>query len=385
MLDALSQHVVVRGGVMAALERCATEQAIAMFQAGHPFPNQSSVRAAAGALALARKASADGGLLALLSGGASAMLAAPAGDVTLEDKILTARRLMEAGAAIHELNCVRKHLSRIKGGRLAAAAGKTLTLALSDVHGPVADDPSVIASGPTVPDETTYADALEILRARAVVPPASVSRHLLQGARGNLDETIKPGDERLRDTQYVVIGNRHTAARGAARLAEARGYQVIVLPAATSGEAREASLRFLDDALTLAAGGADPTCVIASGETTVTVRGRGTGGRNQEFALSAAVPLSQPARVGALNASGASAPRTVVLGSAGTDGVDGPTDAAGAVVDRTTLHRARSLGLDPGTFLQHNDAYRFFERLGDLLIWGPTGTNVGDLHVLLID
>jgi glycerate 2-kinase len=377
MLDAMAQHAPFLTGVAAAPRR-GGNAGIEWFAAGHPAPDEASVCAAARALALAREASSGSGLLVLLSGGASAMLAAPADGITLEDKIETARRLMEAGAAIHELNCVRKHLSRIKGGRLAAVAGRTMTLAISDVHGPVADDPAVIGSGPTVTDHTTYADALGILQARRVAVPAPVLRHLARGARGELDETLKPGDARIRESDYVVIGNRHTAERGAARAAEARGYRAIVLPAATSGEARDACRDFLAEGARVAA--ADPACVIASGETTVTVRGHGKGGRNQEFALAAVRRLSDR-RV----AESPSIARTVLLGSAGTDGVDGPTDAAGALVDPTTLARAARLGLDPDASLDANDAYRFFQPLDDLLLWGPTGTNVGDLHVLLID
>ncbi len=340
------------------------------FLAGHPAPNAASVVAGERALALAQSQAGRGRLLVLLSGGASALLAAPVEGVTLEDKIETGRALMAAGAAIHELNCVRKHLSRIKGGRLAAAAGRSITLALSDVHGPVPDDPSVIGSGPTVPDDTTFRDAHEVLRTRGVRAPATVMAHLERGIRGEVEESVKPGDPRIADARYVVIGNRTTAVDGARRAAEARGYDVHIVTAATAGEARDAGLAFVDEARRMRAPAARPVCVIGSGEPTVTVRGRGLGGRNQEFALAAAA---------ALDAAG----EDTVLGSAGTDGIDGPTDAAGAIVDRTTLVRARALGLDPGQFLAANDAYRFFAATGDLILWGPTGTNVGDLHVIL--
>ena len=269
------------------------------------------------------------------------------------------------------MNTVRKHLSRIKGGRLAAASARTVTLALSDVHGQAEDDPSVIGSGPTVADRTTYADALRVIgESRAAVPP-SVVAHLERGARGELEETLKPGDRRLAGTTFEIIGNRHTVLEAALRAAQDRGYVSHVLPSATIGEAREAAQRFFAEARWLAADGPRPLCVLAAGETTVTVRGEGKGGRNQEFAL-ALVPM-----VGVFE-------RATAFASAGTDGIDGPTDAAGAIVDSSTLERALRAGVDWRGSLAANDAYRFFEPLGDLLRWGPTGTNVGDLQVFLV-
>ena len=344
---------------------------VEIFNGGHPAPNGASVAAGERALALAHESASHGGLLVLLSGGASAMLAVPAARLTLGDKLETSRQLMAAGAPIDELNCVRKHLSRIKGGRLAAAARTTVTFALSDVHGPVADDPSVIASGPTAPDVTTFGDALDVIRARAVAVPPDVVTHLERGRRGEVEETIKPGDPRIRESLYNVIGNRQTAVNGARRAAEARGYRVLEITPATRGEARDAGRTFVEAAARAAHGSEHPLCVIGSGETTVTVTGDGLGGRNQEFAIGGLPKLAELAG-------------TVVLGSAGTDGIDGPTDAAGAVVDETTVARARAMGLDAGDALNRNDAYRFFASLGDLIVWGPTGTNVGDVHVLLV-
>ena len=373
MFNTIAELIPVPAAVIAAPSAGATHglRGIEAFVAGHPSPNQASVDAAERALTLARRSRSEEGLLVLLSGGASAMLASPAAGVTLEDKVATARSLMAAGAAIHELNCVRKHLSRIKGGHLAAAAGRTTTFALSDVHGPVADDPSVIGSGPTVADETTYGDALEVIEKRHAPVPQSVLMHLQRGARGGAAETIKPGDRAIASSRYTVIGNRHTAVDGAARAAEQCGYPVLRLLPATAGEARDAARQLVRQIRQAGAGLPHPTCVIASGETTVTVHGDGLGGRNQELALAAAAEL-------------ASFARPVVLGSAGTDGVDGPTDAAGAIVDNTTLERAKRAGLDWESALARNDAYHFFDALGDLIRWGPTGTNVGDLHVLLL-
>ena len=318
------------------------------------------------------RARADRGgttLLVLLSGGASSLLAVPADGLSLSDKVETANALMNAGVAIADLNCVRKHLSAIKGGRLAAAASRVITLAISDVHGPVPDDPAVIGSGPTVADPTTFADALRIVRAaslRSGLPPRVVT-HLERGE----DDTPKPGDPRLGSSAFEVIGNRETAMHGAAVEARRRGYAIGIVDAATGGEARLAGEAFAASALRRAAD--HPLCVIASGETTVHVRGAGRGGRNQEFALGAASLLSadrNPARVAA-------------LASAGTDGIDGPTDAAGAIVDSTSIGRAARAALSIDAALASNGAYDFFAPLGDLIVWGPTGTNVGDLHVLL--
>ena len=340
------------------------------YDASHPSPDAMSEAAGRHALAIAQESRDRGGLLVLLSGGASSMLAVPANGLVLRDKIQAARTLMNAGAAIAELNCVRKHLSSIKGGRLAAIAGRTVTLAISDVHGPVADDPAVIGSGPTVADPTTFADAIEIVRQKGV--SASLPTHVLAHLERGADESPKPGDARLGDNYYEVIGNRQLAMSGASQAAAHRGYAVHVVEAATSGEAREAGASFAAAALARAAG--KPACVVASGETTVRVQGSGRGGRNQEFAL------------GALSVIDASTRRAaVVLASAGTDGIDGPTDAAGAVVDITTNARAERLGLRASAALAENGAYDFFAPLGDLIMWGPTGTNVGDLHIMLVE
>ena len=364
----------VRAVIAAHSIEAVNRPGVRTFAAGHPSPNAESAAAGEAALELAHESRDRGGLLVLLSGGASAMLVAPAYGMTLEEKVATATRLMHAGAAIHELNCVRKHLSRVKGGQLAAAAGRTITLALSDVQAPVADDPSVIGSGPTVADDTTFADALEIVRRYGITLPDAVRAHLDRGAIGEADETIKSGDPRLGASTYTLVGNRLMAVDGAARAAESAGYQVVVLPDPTTGEARDTARRFVEAAAEAIRRTTRPTCVIGSGETTVTVRGTGLGGRNQEFGLAgaSALPLLE------------GGDRTTVLASAGTDGIDGPTDAAGVVMDAGTLSRGTAAGLDWRAALDNNDAYRFAAATGDLIIWGPTGTNVGDLHVLLV-
>lgn len=337
--------------------------------ASHPTPTPASEEAGRRALALARSTRGDERLLVLLSGGASSLIAAPAEGVTLADKARATDMLLTRGADIYSLNAVRKHLSAVKGGWLAAAAAApTTALAISDVVG---DDLSVIGSGPTVPDPTTFAEALAVLRAHGGVdtyPPAVVAR-LSRGARGEIHETPKPGDPRLARSDARVIGGRHDAMRGAAGEARTRGYVVHVTDEPVVGEARKAARQRIAKAAGVAHD--DRVCLISSGETTVQVAGTGRGGRNQEFALAAADLVE-------------SLPRPVALASVGTDGVDGPTDAAGALVDSSTVARATRAGLSPASFLENNDAFAFFGALGDLIHTGPTGTNVGDLQVILL-
>ena len=361
----------VRAGLVVGLDAAPVPAPIEAFAGGHPVPSAASEQAGRRALAIA--AVDDGAaLLVLLSGGASALLAVPAEGVTLEDKRRATERLLRAGADIHALNTVRKHLSGIKGGWLAAASEVPgTTLALSDV---VDDDLSVIGSGPTVADPTTFADALDVLRrtgGEAGYPPAVVAR-LTSGARGEQPETPKPGTERLARHDASVIGGRHDAMRGAAGQARAMGYDVQVVEAPVVGEAREAASTHLAQVAALAVDRPRPLCVVSSGETTVRLtEPGGCGGRNQEFVLAAAGALE---RLGPL----------AVAASIGTDGVDGPTDAAGAVADPTTLARARRAGLAPAACLERHDSHAFFAGIGDLVLTGPTGTNVGDLQIILL-
>ena len=344
---------------------------------GHPIPDSRSVNAARRALAIAAAAEADDLLVVLLSGGASALMALPADGITLEDKQQTVRHLLRGGATIDELNAVRKHLSGIKGGRLAAATGApVVTLVISDVVG---DDLSVIGSGPTMPDPSTFTDALAVLDARGgrAAYPNDVVALLERGEHGEAPETLKPADPRITRSVARIIGGRLTAVEGAAAAARSRGYDVHVIDRPIVGEAREAARAFADDVRAVRARMTSPACVIGAGETTVHVKGGGVGGRNQEFALAMLPYLAalagpeRPALTGA-------------FGSIGTDGIDGPTDAAGAIVEATTAERAAALGLDPRRFLDDNDSYHFFSALDDLLRTGPTGTNVGDVQVALI-
>jgi hydroxypyruvate reductase len=347
------------------------------FDAGHPVPDERSVAAARGALQAAQRTGDNDLLIVLLSGGASALMALPAEDLTLGDKQDTVRRLLRAGATIHELNTVRKHLSAIKGGRLAAATpGPVVTLVISDVVG---DDLSVIGSGPTMPDPSAFADALDVLDARGgrAGYPAAVVSHLERGTRGAIEETPKPGDPRIRRSVARIIGGRMTAVAGAVNAARSRGYTVHTIDAPIVGEARDAAAMFAGDLRQALVGLPRPLCVVGSGETTVHVTGKGIGGRNQEFALAMVPFLADLIR---------SAPHEIdaVFGSIGTDGIDGPTDAAGAIIDATTMTRAAARALDPAVYLRNNDSYHFFSALGDLVHTGPTGTNVGDVQVALI-
>ncbi len=343
---------------------------IELNECGHPVPDAAGVAGAQRIAALAASAGPGDLVLCLISGGASALLPAPAPPITLEEKQAVTRLLLACGANIHEINCVRKHISRIKGGQLArlAAPAAVESLLLSDVIG---DDLDVIGSGPTAPDASTFAGAAQILekygiRARV---PAAVRERIAAGVRGEIAETPKPGDPLFRRVRNTVIGSNRLALDAAARRARALGYHTLVLASGIQGETREVAGMHAAIAREIAdrkRPARPPACVITGGETTVTIRGEGLGGRNQEFVLAAAIGI-------------AGLPRTVIF-SAGTDGADGPTDAAGAVADGETLAR----GPDARRFLDANDSYRYFEALGDLVKTGPTNTNVMDVRIMLV-
>ncbi len=339
---------------------------------GHPFADAGSIAGGSAALALARRVPADGCLLCLLSGGASALMASPAPGLTLAAKQAVVAMVMKGGGDIRALNAVRKHLSAIKGGRLAAACpGRVVTLAISDVIG---DDLSVIGSGPGVPDTSTWEDAHAAVRRFSGdhAPDASVAALLDAGRAGLIEDTPKPGDPRLARAVARVIGGRRVAMDAAAAAAGRLGYHPIVVSAPVSGEARLAAQDWWREASARLAHTSVPTALVSSGETTVTVRGAGRGGRNQEFAV---------ALVDGLDA----AAQPMVVASIGTDGVDGPTDAAGALVDNGSASRARAKGLEPpAAWLERNDSYPFLEATGDLICTGASDTNVGDIQVLLM-
>ena len=327
---------------------------------GHPIPDERGAEGARRMLEIARHAGPGDVLICLISGGASALLPAPAPPLTLAGKQELTRRLLRSGADIHEINVVRKHLSLIKGGQLAKAAwpATVLTLILSDVVG---DDPAVIGSGPTVADASTRQHARHILKRYGIEVPTA------------LRETPKPGDAHLARAHYRVTGSNRHSIRAAARAARELRYRTLVLSTSIQGETREVARVHAAIAREILDSGQPvrrPACLLSGGETTVTVRGKGKGGRNQEFVLAAALELEGAGEVTIL--------------SAGTDGIDGPTDAAGAVADSRTIRRARALGLDARPFLEDNDSYHFFESLKALIKTGPTGTNVMDVRVLLI-
>lgn len=343
-------------------------------ESGHPIPDARGQAAAEEILRLAREAGPDDLVLCLISGGGSALTPAPVAGVTLGEKQAVTRLLLECGATINELNAVRKHLSRLKGGQLARAAhpAPVVSLLLSDVIG---DPLDVIASGPTAPDPTTFGDALAILDRfglRGRLPP-SVRAHLEAGARGEVEDTPKPGDAVLAGVTNAVIGNNGLVVEAAVAEARRLGLTPCLLTRRLQGEAREVARVFaalLDETARGGLAAGRPACLIAGGETTVTIRGSGTGGRCQEFALALVSELAGM--------------RDVVVLAAGTDGSDGPTDAAGAVVDSATLGRARERELDVQGALQDNDSHRFFAALDDLVRTGPTGSNLMDVYLGLV-
>ncbi len=357
-------EVIVAGGCGQALST------IRVSPAGHPLPDSRGERAAHRIVDLLR--THDGGdVVCLVSGGASSLMVYPRAPLTLQDKIATTSLLLRCGADIHAFNTVRKHLSVVKGGGLLRQARtRMLTLLMSDVAG---DDPSVIGSGPTTADPTTFDDAWSILRQFDLTNrvPGSVTKLLQDGIGGRVPETVKPHTAEADRGRNVVIGSNRTALEGAASAARARGWTVHMIADPLHGDTTEAARRFAARLREIAAGvtGAGRLCVLAGGETTVTVVGTGRGGRNQEFAL-------------ALTESLAATPITIL--SAGTDGIDGPTDAAGAFVDGTTATRAREHGLDPDAALAANDSYHFFAALDDLFRCGSTGTNIMDIKIALI-
>jgi hydroxypyruvate reductase len=356
--------VNVKYGATAKLRR------IELNPCGHPLPDEAGVAGSTRIAQIAAQAGEGDLVLCLISGGGSALLPLPAEPITLAEKQATTQLLLACGATIHEFNCVRKHLSRIKGGQLArrAAPAAVESLLLSDVIG---DDLDVIGSGPTAPDGSTFADALAILEKFALVErvPASVRGRIERGVRGDLPETPKAGDPLFRRVRNVLVGNNRLALDAAARRARELGFRTLVLSSEIQGETREIARMHAAIAREIVSTSRPvkaPACIVTGGETTVTLRGDGLGGRNQEFVLAAALEIAGLANV-------------VVL-SAGTDGSDGPTDAAGAIADGDTLLR----NPDGRRYLDRNDSYRYFQPLHDLVITGPTNTNVMDVRIFLV-
>ena len=360
--------VVVKYGYGLPLTR------IKVIEAGHPVPDEAGVDGARQIVELVRTADANTLVLFLISGGGSALFSSPADSVMLADKQRATEALLQSGATIREVNAVRKHISTLKGGRFAklVAPARMVSLILSDVVG---DALEAIASGPTVADSTTFSDCLEIIRRYNLQNkiPRSVLDFLQRGVEDGIEETPKPSDSVFRNVQNVVIGSNRAALQAAQHQAEVFGYYTRMLSSSVEGESRvvaKSHTALVKEIVRTDSSFSRPVCVISGGETTVTVRADGLGGRNQEFALAAAIEID------GLDG--------VVVLSAGTDGIDGPTDAAGAIVDGSTIQRGRTRGLAASAFLDRNDSYHFLKATDDLFITGPTFTNVMDLQVMLV-
>jgi len=346
-----------------------------IIEAGHPLPDPKGLEGARKIKDLLTNTGPKDLVLFLISGGGSALLPLPADKITLEEKQELTQFLLDCGADIKEINTIRKHISQMKGGWLArwAFPSTVITFILSDVVG---DPLDVIASGPTVPDTSTFQESWEILKRYGLINEiaSSIRNHLQAGREGKIKETPKAGESVFEKVHNMIIGSNIVALRAAEKEFSLAGFNTIILSSSIVGETREAARFHGAIAREVVSTGKPidrPACILSGGETTVTIRGSGLGGRNQEFTLSGAFEIS-------------GLEKTVLL-SGGTDGTDGPTDAAGAMADHTTITRARQMGLDSVKFLENNDSYHFFEKLGDLLITGPTRTNVMDVRILLVD
>ena len=341
---------------------------IRVVEAGHPVPDAAGLAAAQEILNLVSSLGEKDRVLCLISGGGSALLTLPAPGLTLADKQAVTDKLLRCGATISEINCVRKHLSAIKGGRLAMAAwpAEVLTLMISDVPG---DDPAVVASGPTVADPTTFADAEAILARYAIAPPPAIAAHLVAAA----EETPAASDPRLARSKAITVATPQASLEAAARVAEAAGYRAIILSDSLEGEARDVGLVHAAIARQVARHGqpaAAPCALLSGGETTVTMTGDGRGGRNSEFLLSLTIDLDGHDGVHAI--------------ACDTDGIDGSEENAGAICSPDTLARSRAAGIDARAYLANNDSYGFFAAIDDLVALGPTLTNVNDFRAILI-
>lgn len=368
--DRITQGVIsTKYGHVLPLER--TE----IIEAGHPIPDQKGFEGAKKIQSILKESGPEDLVIFLLSGGGSALSPLPAEGITLEEKQQVTQLLLDCGADIKEINTIRKHISQIKGGWLArwAYPSTIIGFILSDVVG---DQLDVIGSGPTVPDISTFNEAWDILEKYGLIKKVarSIQKHLWSGKEGKVEETPKPGDPAFEKVLNILIGSNILALRAAENEASSYGLNTLILSSSIVGDTREAArfhLAIVKEVMSSGNPLPRPACIISGGETTVTVKGNGLGGRNQEFALAGALEINGLEKV--------------VLLSGGTDGTDGPTNASGAVADYTTVSRARSIGLDPKAHLENNDAYPFFQRLGDLLITGPTHTNVMDVRIVLID
>jgi len=347
---------------------------IKLHEASHPIPDEAGVEGTRRILEIAKQAKKDDLIICLISGGGSSIMPLPRGRITINDKRKITDALLKCGATINEINTVRKHISHFKGGWLAKKAypATILNLILSDVVG---DPLDFIASGPTVPDSTTFSDAVKVLKKYGLwdKAPTSIRKVLSDGEKALIPETPKADDEAFKNVYNVVVGNNRFASLAACEHLKSAGLNTLLLTSAMEGEARHVGVMLASIAREVFMSGnpvPKPAGIIAGGETTVTVTGKGLGGRNQEIALAAALKLSRM--------------DGVAVASLSTDGVDGPTDAAGAIADGKTLTRATKIGLNPEEILAENNSYNFFSRLGDLIFTGPTGTNVNDVSVIVV-
>jgi glycerate 2-kinase len=360
--------IITKKGPEVSLER------IKVYFGGHPLPDEEGAKGTERIMETVAQAREDDLVLCLISGGGSALLVAPYEGIGLEDKKRMTQLLLECGATIDEINAIRKHVSRVKGGRLAKAAfpAQTVSMILSDVIGDRIDS---IASGPTAPDPTTFEECFEIIKKYNLMErmPGSIKLFLQANKGKQGTETVKPGDPVFARVENVIVGSNLLALKEAETEAKALGFHTLLLSAAISGDTRKAAEEHALLAQEIRQGRSTPpppACVVSGGETTVVVKGEGKGGRNQEFSLAAAMQIDGL--------------KDVVISSMNTDGIDGPTDACGAMCDGFSVSRATKMHLDPADYLERNDSYRFFEKLNDLIKIGPTNTNVMDIHILLV-
>jgi len=368
--DRITRGVInVKYGHLSELKR------VKLNEVGHPIPDHRGVLGAEEIGELLEQLRENDLVICLISGGGSALLPSPAEGISLEDKQKMTNLLLECGANINEINAIRKHISKLKGGGVARLAypSTLIALILSDVVG---DPLDVIGSGPTVPDNSTFGECMAILKKYNLSGkvPESIKGRIRGGIKGEIEETPKTGNPIFEKTHNVIIGSNIIAVKAAEQRASELGYKPLILSTFIEGETKEVAKIHAAIAKEIVKTNhpiGPPACVISGGETTVTIRGKGLGGRNQEFVLASALDIQGL--------------RDVVVLSGGTDGTDGPTDAAGAIADANTVRRAHELSLDPVAYLEDNDSYHFFEKLGDLLVTGPTNTNVMDLRLILVE
>jgi len=377
MANALEQVLgkhITRGIVNVPRGDKAKTNIIKLHAASHPIPDETGVQGTTQMLKIAEKANEDDLIICLISGGGSSLMPLPRGEISVADKREITNALLKCGATINEINTVRKHISEFKGGWLAKKAypATILNLILSDV---LSDPLDFIASGPTVPDSTTFSDAVKVLKKYVLwnKTPKTVQKVLSDGEKGLIPETPKANDDAFKKVFNVVVGNNRLASQTACKQLELDGLNTFLLTATLEGEARHVGTMLSSIASEMISSGnpvSRPAGVVVGGETTVTVTGKGLGGRNQEIALAATLKLK--------NVDG------VVIASLSTDSIDGPTDAAGAIVDGKTLKKAKKKGLIPEEYLSRNDSYNFFSKIGDLIFTGPTGTNVNDVSAIVV-